>query len=76
MYHRGTVGMGSMGSAKPINFQRRVPNPSIFDEIQYKFIILTQMDTKIGYFSSLIKVLNPSIEIPGYALVLEPKKQF
>ena len=34
MYVQGLVSMGSMGSAEPINFERRVLNPSILEEIQ------------------------------------------
>ena len=43
--HRDIVGMGSMGSDKPINFQRWVLKPIFFKEIRH---ILTLKDTKMG----------------------------
>ena len=46
MEHRCVAGIGSMGLAKPIIFQRWVLEPSIFEEVQQKFTILTLMDTK------------------------------
>ena len=62
---RGIVGMGSMGSAEPINFKRRVLYPSIFKEIQLKFNILILIDFKVSYISSYKKLSNPSVEIPS-----------
>ena len=34
--NQGPVGQGSKGSAEPINFQRWVLEPIIFEKLQYK----------------------------------------
>ena len=47
-YSRGLVSMGSMGSAKPINFERRVLAPINFLDNSIEIHILTLNGTKIS----------------------------
>ena len=58
-HRRGLVIMGLMGSAEPINFERKVLEPIKFEKIQLKLIFWYWMALKLGNFLISQKSFEP-----------------